>query len=871
MHTEQQWQQLDPEQVMFRLGTDITTGLTESEARGRLRRYGPNVLRTFPHQTPWLILGNQFKDFSVAMLCAAACISLWLGEIADALTIAAIVTINAILGFVQEYKAERAVEALNRISCPSARVLRGGRLQLVDATQLVPGDVIRLEPGDLVPADSRVLRSYGMAVEESCLTGESVPTVKVEVAGADNTVYMGTTVVRGSALAVVLATGRRTRIGKVAELLATAGESSTPLKRRLERLSRALVLVCVGLCVALVVLGLGTDEDPYRAFLAGVSLAVAAIPEGLPAVVTVALTLGVQRMAKRNAIVRKLPAVETLGCTTVICTDKTGTLTQNRMQVHRFVTASQLLDAHHLEASPLRSNPELQALLDCAVHCNNAELLSSGQSSGDPTEAALLVAAQRAGVQASSSTVRSLRAFEFPFDSHRQMMSVVARWGSGWMVFSKGAPEAMLPRCAFELLGDNYIPLNPSRREFWTAQLSAMAKDGLRVLAFAAKPSLSPTPSQLEAETGLGLIGLIGLWDPPRPEAPAALDSCRAAGITPIMVTGDHPETAACVASQLGLMSKGSHVVTGKQIDQMSDRELAACLSTCRVFARVSPENKLRIVKALKGMNHIVAMTGDGVNDAPAIKEAHIGIAMGVQGTEVAREAAHMVLADDNFATIVAAIGEGRTIYQNIRKFINYLLACNVGEVLTMFIAVLAGLPLPLLPIQILFVNLVTDGLPALALGLDPPSPSVMTVPPRPPAEPIISLREAAIILLRGGVIACCTLIMFAYGVISGRNLATARTMAFATLVLSQLVYAFECRGGQQAFALGTIVQNPYLSLAVLSSAAATAFVLYNSTLNVLFSTVPLSQDQLIVVFLASAPSAIWWVFKRTLVALARI
>lgn len=870
MNPEEQWQQLDTQQVLAKLHTNAATGLSEAEARRRLRRYGENALQSF-HRPPALaILAYQFKDFTVVTLCVAAGISLWLGELADALTITAIVIINAILGFVQEYKAEKAVEALKKITCPKARVLRGGRLQLVDARNLVPGDVLRVESGDLVPADCRVLRSYALAVEESCLTGESVPNSKGELAGGDNILFMGTTVVRGSGLAVVVATGRHTRIGKVAELIATAGDPSTPLERRLERLSKSLILICVGLCAALVLLGLQLGESPYRMFLAGVSLAVAAIPEGLPAVVTVALTLGVQRMAARNAIVRKLPAVETLGCTTVICTDKTGTLTQNRMRVQRLVTASSHLDGECPGSLELASNTELRLVLECALHCNNAELLPAGQALGDPTEVALLLAAEKAGLQVCTSSIRQQRTFEFPFESERRMMSVVVQWNNHWMVFSKGAPEAVVSRCTWEFSRGNRVPLSPQRQAWWAAQLSSMLDAGMRVLAFACKETDSPIPAQHDAETGLVLLGLIGLSDPPRPEAFSALQACKAAGITAIMVTGDHPSTAASVASQLGMIPMGTPVVTGDQIDHMSDRELLTCLHSSRVFARVSPVHKLRIVRALKKMNHIVAMTGDGVNDAPAIKEAHIGIAMGVQGTEVAREAAHMVLADDNFATIVAAVAEGRTIYQNIRNFIKYLLSCNVGEVLTMFLVVLAGLPLPLLPIQILWVNLVTDGLPAIALGLDSPSPSVMTAPPRPPSEPIISLREALAIFARGFMIACCTLLMFIYGVVTGRSLATARTMAFGSLVLSQLVYAFECRGEECRSLLAAIVQNPYLSLAVLSSIATTAMVLYNPTLNTLFSTVPLTPEQLAAILVASTPSLIWWALKRSWLILWR-
>ena len=867
-----------PTNELFKqLKTDPANGLSEKEAMRRLERYGPNVIRTAGRPSPLAMFLRQFMDFSVLTLLAAALISLSLGELADAITIIAIVVINAVLGFLQEFKAEKAVEALSQLTCPKARVYREGNLLTVDADMLVPGDIVRVEVGDIVPADCRVFKSYNLAVEESCLTGETLPNNKMAMPGKD-ALFMGTTVVRGSGLAIVVTTGSSTEIGKVAQLIAESGEVATPLQVRLEKLSKMLVAVCLTLCLVLVLLGLRTGETPYRIFLAGVSLAVAAIPEGLPAVVTVALTLGVQRMAGRNAIVRKLPAVETLGCTTVICSDKTGTLTQNQMTVKQIVTATgsfsvsgdglQLEGEFIDEASGNRvdpgNHPELRLALLSGLHCNNSSLKlgKNTMPSGDPTEVALLVAAAKAEMWKPDFRAEDSRTFEFPFEPERRMMSVVTRINGQYVVFAKGAADTILRRSTTELVSGSSRPLTQSRMQWWLGHQELMVGKAMRVLALAYKVVNTPEPDQTTAETSLTLIGLAGIMDPPREEARESIQTCKAAGITTLMLTGDHPLTAVGIARAVGLCGENDRVITGEELDGMSPNELEKCLKVARVFARVTPAHKLRIVKALKRMKHVVAMTGDGVNDAPAINEADIGIAMGLSGTEVAREASHMVLADDNFATIVAAVAEGRTIYDNIKKFVKYLVSCNVGEVLTMFVAVLARFPLPLLPIQVLWVNLVTDGLPAMALGVDPPSEGIMNRPPRGRVEPIIAPGESFQILGRGLLISLATLLMFLYGLQSG-SLAVARTMAFSTLVFSQLVYSFECRAEGPDFVREGLVRNPLLALAVLTSIVTTALVVYNPSLNKLFSTVPLSPKELTWVVLASSPTLIRSVLNR--------
>ena len=758
---------------------------------------------------------RQFTDTMVLVLLAATVVSGVIGAMADAVTIMAIVIINAILGFIQEYRAERSLEAIKSMASPHALVIREGKKASIDATQLVPGDIIWVEAGDKIPADVRFLETYSLEVEEAALTGESVPVAKnsmpiateAPLAERFNLGFMGTSVTRGRGLAVVVETGMNTEMGKIASLIESTEQVMTPLQRKLDQLGKTLIAICLAVCGLVTILGILRGEAVLTMFMAGISLAVAAIPEGLPAIVTVVLALGVQRMAKRNAIVRKLPAVETLGCTTAICSDKTGTLTQNKMTVVKAATltreitfskeesgAKGYLGVSNSQQVKHLDDPAVIYMMEAALNCNNAQVIfQQGKESaaGDPTEIALMIMAYKAGIRNHFTRVR-----EIPFDSDRKRMSVVVKKHNKYLVFTKGALDKLIPLCK-SIAGGNYkedINTMLLRQEQW-------AQQALRVLGFAYQEISAQDAAHLseeELEKDLTLLGICGMIDPPREGVAESVRICRQAGITPIMITGDHPLTALAIGRQIGLSSH-DHVITGLQIDTMDDNQLFNWTMQSRVFARVTPQHKNRIVKVLQRYGHVVAMTGDGVNDAPAIKTADIGISMGITGTEVTKEASSMILADDDFSTIVNAVYEGRAIYDNIRKFIRYLLGCNIGEVLVMFMASLLAMPLPMLPIQILWVNLVTDGLPAIALGLEPPEPGIMNRKPRSVNEGVFSQGLGWVILSRGVFISIITLISFSIGVyinsINGiDDLSLARTMALTTLVIAQLFYVFECR-----------------------------------------------------------------------------
>ncbi|HEY8394183.1 MAG TPA: cation-transporting P-type ATPase [Thermaerobacter sp.] len=907
------WHALETGECLQRLATDGERGLAEAEVRARLQRHGPNQLEQRRQDPAWRKFAVQFQDVLVLLLVAAAAVSAALGERADAVTIVVIVLLNAILGFVHEHRAERALAALQALSAPQARVVRDGRRRVVPAAELVPGDILLLEAGDRVPADARLLEAHGLETDEAPLTGESRGVKKS--AGATcppdaplgdrrNLVFQGTTVLAGRGRAVVVATGMATEMGRIAGMLEGAAAEPTPLQRRLAHLGQVLVTAALAVCAVVVVMGVAQGERPGTMFLAGVSLAVAAVPEGLPAVVTIVLALGVHRMVKANAIIRRLPAVETLGCATVICTDKTGTLTENRMTARRAWTASGQFErgaegqpwqpaagaglaegqggpagtageGRRRDSGPGRGpagrhpatrNPaaaprdpgatagpageqaatgELRLLLEAVALCNNAAPASSAdEPAGDPTEVGLVKAAWAAGIDAYQLQRRQPRLVEHPFSSERRRMSVVCDAGGGHRVaYLKGAPEAVLERCRAIWCGGREVPLDGTARERVAAAAGAMAGDALRVLAVAFRPLAPGEPGDREeaVERDLILVGLVGLMDPPRREVPAAIERCRRAGIRPVMVTGDHVQTARAIGRELGLLEgEEAEVVDGRELDRLDDDQLAERVRHVNVFARVAPEHKLRIVRAFKRRGEIVGMTGDGINDAPALKEAHIGIAMGQTGTDVTREAADMVLADDNFASIVAAAEQGRAIYDNIRKFIRYLLACNTGEILVMFLALLLGLPLPLRPIHILLVNLVTDGLPAVALGLEPAEPDVMNRPPRRPEESLLAGGLGRRILIRGAIIGVTTLAVFVAGWVHTGDLERARTMALATLVLSQMVHVFDCRSERRTAFDVPVSANPALLGAVASSVGVLAAVIYWQPLVAYFHTVPL-------------------------------
>ncbi len=873
------WWQMKREEVISELHSSTVSGLENEEARHRLER-GSNQLESDDGLNPLILFLNQFVDTMVLVLLGATVISAVVGSIADAVTILAIVIINAVLGFVQEYRAEKSLEEIQKLTTPSAQVLRGGKRFKIAAAELVPGDIVYLESGSRIPADVRILESFSLEVDESSLTGESVPVMKqadsiddyqVPLAEQSNLAFMGTIVTRGRAGAIVISTGMNTIMGQIVSIIKENEAGLTPLQQRLDRLGKVLIVICLTVCAAVTIMGIYRGEPLLTMFMAGISLAVAAIPEGLPAIVTVVLALGVQRMARRNAIIRKLPAVETLGCTTVICSDKTGTLTQNKMSVIQLATLNRMLEIENDGYEPLGrflqsgrefsigGDPAASLLAETAFNCNNARLerrKGAYYLDGDPTEGALLAMAGKAGL---SEPYKRLG--ELPFDSERKRMSVLVVKNDRTWLMTKGAMEVLLPLCSSVFSEKGMVPLNTEVVQHFLSIQDLWASQGKRVLAFAARVVSNQEASEMkesELESGLCLLGITALLDPPRPGVDNAIRECQAAGIIPVMITGDHPGTARAIARQIGLAS-GEEVVTGSDMEHLSDEELYKKTTGVRVFARVTPQHKNRIVKVLKRREEVAAMTGDGVNDAPALKAADIGIAMGISGTEVAKEASAMVLADDDFSTIVRAVYEGRAIYDNIRKFIRYLLGCNIGEVLVMFFASLLGMPLPLLPIQILWVNLVTDGLPAAALGLEPPEPGIMNRPPRPRSEGIFARGLGYKVLGRGLYISIVTLTAFLAGIIYTRlngspDLGVARSMALTTLVMGQLFYVFECRSEQYSpFQLG-FFKNRFLLIAVLCSLVMQTAVLFLPFMQNIFHTTALNYWQLILVIMLAGP-----------------
>lgn len=896
------WYTLAAADVTDVLQSDAAQGLTQQEAERRLATHGANQLAENKRKPLYMVFLDQFKDFMVLILFIATLISYFLGEYLDAITIIAIIIINGILGFIQEAKAERSLQALKELASPMARVMRDGHLSMIPASRLVPGDLIMLEAGDRVPADVRLLSANRLEIEESALTGESVPVGKtakrldhpthaqVPLGDQKNLAFMGTMVTGGTGSGVVVATGMATEIGKIAHLMNTAEEAETPLQLRLEQMGKILVVVAVLLTAVVIVAGVWHGHELFTMFLAGVSLAVAAIPEGLPAIVTVALALGVQRMIRRNAIVRKLPSVETLGCASVICSDKTGTLTQNKMTVTHVWHSDALYEvsgrgyepegAFHLHGkavSPARDGA-LSQILRIAERCNNARLTYEEQSArkllgmgkttrlwqvvGDPTEGALKVLAakgQNGSGDRGKLGQQFLRVEELPFDSERKMMSVVEKGTDGvYSLLTKGAAEAVLARCTHILWRGELQPLSATIRHQVLEQTETMAAQALRVLAFAYKTLQGYRPGQPTGtlENNLVFVGLAGMIDPPREEVRPAISLCHQAGIKTVMITGDHKVTAEAIARQIGLTRGYGEVLEGRELDSMSDEQLADCADRVSVYARVSPEHKLRIVRALQSKGHVVAMTGDGVNDAPAIKTSDIGIAMGITGTDVTKEAADLVLRDDNFATIVSAVEEGRNIYDNIRKFIRYLLASNVGEILVMFFAMLLGLPLPLVPIQILWVNLVTDGLPAMALGVDPAEADTMYQRPRNKQENIFSRGLGWKIISRGFLIGAMTLLAFWLTLRENpHDLVHAQTVAFVTLVMAQLIHVFDCRSQHSVFHRN-VFENKYLVWAVLSSLVMVLGVVYIDALQPVFKTTDLSlRDWALILVTSGVPT----------------
>jgi Ca2+-transporting ATPase len=875
--------EMEGREVEKALNTDFSAGLSDKDAKERIKKQGYNELAEGEKQSAILLFFSQFKDFMVLVLLAATFISGLLGEYIDAIAIIAIVIINGFLGFFQERKAEKSLQALKELSAPQVQVLRDGKWVKIPSKEVVVGDVLKFASGDRIGADVRLIEVSSLEIEESALTGESVPVQKSfgqlkdqnsSIGDLENMAFMGTMVTRGSGIGVVVATGMKTAMGQIADLLQKAESMTTPLQRRLEQLGKILITAALFLTALVVAAGVIQGHDLYTMFLAGVSLAVAAIPEGLPAIVTVALSLGVQRMIKKKAIVRKLPAVETLGCASVICSDKTGTMTQNKMTVthlwsggttYRVDGVGYVPQGHFYrndQKVDVKQNKSLQQMLMFGMLCNHSDISQKQNEyviDGDPTEGALLVAAMKAGYTRENIFNQFEMVKEFPFDSTRKMMSVIVKDSNGkQFVVTKGAPDVLVGLSESILWDGKRQYMSRELRDEVQNAINGLASNALRTIAigFREVPTSQILLDEREAEKELTLIGLQGMIDPPRPEVKKAVKECKEAGIKTVMITGDHVITAKAIAKQLGILTNNSKVLDGKTLEELSIEELEDVVEDVSVFARVSPEHKLKIVKALQNRGHIVAMTGDGVNDAPAIKAADIGVAMGITGTDVAKEASALVLLDDNFATIKSAIQEGRNIYENIRKFIRYLLASNVGEILVMLFAMLLALPLPLVPIQILWVNLVTDGLPAMALGLDQPEEDVMKRKPRNPKEGVFARGLGWKVVSRGFLIGLVTL--FAFMISYGQHpdhLAYAQTVAFATLVMAQLIHVFDCRSEVSVLSRNPF-GNKYLVWAVLSSLLLMFVVIYYPPIQPIFHTVSIAaKDWIMITALSAVPT----------------
>ncbi len=833
------WHARSAAEAATELGSDPRLGLSRVEAARRLAADGPNEVRRTEGRSALAIFAQQFSGLVIWVLIGAALLSLGLREYVDAVAILAIILLNSLLGFAQEYRSERAVAALAHLAAPRARVVRDGFSAIVPAREVVRGDLLLLDAGDLVAADARLLESASLHTAEAALTGESEPVAKQPAALAEatplaerrNSVFLGTSIASGSGSALVTATGMSTELGSIAKLLASTPVRETPLERRLEHVARRLLWASLGIVVVVAALGAARGHPPFELLMTAVSLAVAAIPEGLPAVVTLALALGVERMARRNALVRRLAAVETLGSTQVVCTDKTGTLTVGAMTVRRLVP------------TPGTAGPE--ALLWVAAACNDAELGSGAESGfvGDPTEGALLEAAAKAGILRERIESDSPRVLTLPFDSERKCMTVVRRGRDGMVAAVKGAPEVILARCTHVRTNEGIAPLDPAGRAAARETVASLARGALRVLAFAERRFDGlPPPAQVEEQ--LTLLGFAGLQDPPRSDAREAVARCKRAGIRVVMITGDHPDTGRAIAAELGIFASGDELMVGSELEGVDDAALRDRVERVAVYARATAEHKLRIVRAWKSRGVVVAMTGDGVNDAPALREASIGVAMGRTGTEVAKQAADMVIADDRFSSIVAAVEEGRRIFDNIRKTLGYLLAGNAAELGVMLVAGLAGLPLPLLPVQLLWVNLVTDGLPALALATDPIDPDVLSRSPRPAGSPIADRALLRSVLVTAALTAGVTLGIFVWELRAGSSIPAARNAAFSVLVIAELLRSFGARSETRSVREVGLFSNLRLFAVVAASFALQLSIDHIGPLEVLFQTEPIGPRQ---------------------------
>lgn len=871
-HTLKNWWFQSEQEVIRNLATDSHLGLSKHEAQKRLQEFGPNQLLEQQKVSFLHLFFDQFSSLIVWILIAAAIIAGVLREWIDAFAIIAIVILNSLLGFFQEYRAEKSLVALRKMIVHSSKVIRDGKLRKVPSKEIVPGDLILIEAGDHIPADGRFIQSFGLSTQEAALTGESIPIHKtadslggqdLSVGDKKNMGFLGTVAVSGKGYMIVTETGIQTELGKIASLLQQGNEEQTPLQKRLHELGLRLVWLCLGIVSLVFAFGFLRGTPLIENFLISISLAVAAIPEGLPTIVTIALSIGIHKMAKRNALVRRLPSVETLGCTTVICTDKTGTLTQNEMTVRSIWVNNTFIDVtgigyipkgnfeiNHLKIDP-KDIPELLMTLEIGVLCNSAELhqthdhLKSWNITGDPTEGALLAVAGKANLFKQDLETANPLISEIPFDSERKRMSMVRYTSKGPVLFIKGAVDTILTHSESILINGKTESLNIEHRKNIIDANAYLASQALRVLAVGYRPIQKEAEIDHLLEDKLILVGLIAMMDPPRSEVKKSIETCENAGITTVMITGDHKETAIAVAKELNLLESDSIILTGSELDQIDDHHLKKCIRKVVIYARTSATHKLRIVRAWKSIGEVVAMTGDGVNDAPALKEANIGIAMGITGTDVTKEAADMIITDDNFASIVNAVEEGRGIYDNITKFVCYLASSNVAEIIVVFMGMLIGFTdfagnpfVPLSAVQILWINLASDGLPAIALGIDPIDPMAMKRSPRKPSDSIVSYKKAFYLLSISFVIAIGTLVACYFGIHQSGELA--QTMAFTTLVVLELVAVQIIRSQYNV----SIFSNPYIIAAVTLSFLLQLFIVYTPFLQSVFKTVSLSANE---------------------------
>jgi Ca2+-transporting ATPase len=858
-----QWHQLTTDDLLRQLGSEATRGLSAAESQRRLLEYGPNEIEAGHRVSPWTIFLEQFKNVLVIILLVAVTLSAFLGHTIEAIAIAVIVLFAVLLGFYQEYRAERAIDALRQMAAPNATVIRDGNETDIPARNLVPGDIVILNTGNKVPADARVLVAMNLRADEAPLTGESLPIEKqtdailkddLPVGDRRNMVHAGTAITYGRGRAVVIATGTRTEFGKIAQLLETVQTGRTPLQINLDKVGRILAQAALAVVAMIVILAVLRGQPLLEMFIFGIALAVAVVPEALPAVVTISLAIGVQRMVKRNALVRRLPAVETLGSVSVICSDKTGTLTKDEMTVRKIFVAGQMLEVTGTGYEPhgnfsrngatIEPSSPLMTLLTAAALASDADLLpidnggDSGAASargwqikGDPTEGALVVAAAKAGLDKTALEKRFPRVHEIPFTSESKRMTTLHKANGGIIAYAKGAPEILLASCTKQLTEIGETSLDGTTQKLILDASQEMASEALRVLAIAYRPNATPQ----EAEQEMIFLGLAGMIDPPRPEAQTSIRICGQAGIKPVMITGDHPLTAQSIARELGVLRNG-RAITGAELAAISDVDLAAQVEDIEVYARVSPADKLRVVTALQGNRHIVAMTGDGVNDAPALKKADIGIAMGITGTDVSKEAAAMTLIDDNFASIVAAVEEGRGVFDNIKKYLMFLISSNIGEIGLMIGAAVFGLPLPLSAVQILYVNLATDGLPALALAVDPPERDLMQRPPRDSRTGIFTRPVVTLMVVGGLWSALINIGLFTWALSARSDVNEAMTMTFVSLVLIQFLKAY-CFRSERHSVLIRPFANKWLNRAVAWEIALLVVVIYTPILQQPFGT----------------------------------